>query len=263
MSILRYPGSRNHRGLSADLWRHSLDQFVSLDPLYGSRIFDDFLGVNTPDWTVNTAGVAGSTGHAFTRESAIHGIGNLTAVTAVDHEGVQAIYGAVTGGSVLIVPGKRTVYETLLYPKSGSNTFFAGLAEIVQILSSTSTLNDEGYIGFYRVNSGGLNFVCNNTGVGGAPESVEVMTSADLAALITAGDPLKVGVAVNIDGKVDICVNGVLKTTEAKTIEFVNVPTEYLTPRYIVARGATGDANPANVSADWVASFVQGEEDNL
>lgn len=261
MSLPRYPGSREHRGLSADLWRNLIDVFMSQDPVLGAKSEDDFNAAPV-GWTVSA--VNSGSNQALVQTTGFGGIGNLSATTGTDHMGAQAILGSASGGSYVVQNGQRLVCEALLYPNTDSDSFFVGLVEAgVTLWAADSTLADEGYIGFYRVNDGGLNFVCNNTGAGGAPESVEVISAATLAAAITAGDPVKVGFAVNADGTVDVCVDGYLDAETAAAIEFVNVPTETLAPRLIVARGADGDAATADISADWVKVAQEGTPDSI
>jgi len=261
MSLPRYPGSREHRGLSADLWRNLLDTFFAQDPVLGAEASDDFNAAPV-GWTV--AAVNSGSSAALVQTTGFGGIGNLSATTGTDHMGAQAILGSASGGSFQVANGQRLVCEALLYPNTDSDSFFVGLVEAgVTVWAADSTLADEGYIGFYRINDGGLNFVCNNTGAGGAPETVEVITSAVLAAAVTAGDPVKVGFAVNADGTVDISVNGVLNLEAAATIDAVNVPTEVLAPRLIVARGAAGDAATADISADWVKAAQEGTYNSI
>lgn len=275
-SIVRFPSSTgNDRSLTAGLWGKSLEQYVQADPEIGSFYFNDFLKPvsNTTDasaaegWFIQDA-AAGGTDESWLSTASPDGVVTLSATTGTDHFGIEAHRGATatTLGTVALPTHStdargRVIYETRVnLNDADSDTFFIGFTEpIVEFLSATSTLpTTSDYIGFYRSDAGAIQFVCANDNNGGTAvtDSVEVVADAS----VPTNEWVKLGFAVNPGpggtATVDIYVNGVRKNTESASINYLALPIEYLTQKYAITRGATGDIANADLPIDWVGTFV-------
>lgn len=265
MSKLRYPGSRTARDLSADLWRHSLEAYVSEDPALGSRYFDDFLvpSTNTTDatsvdgWFIEDM-AAGGTVESFASIAAVNGKRTLSATTGTAHFGIEAHRGVARAneGTILAGNGQRIVHEVLLSLPS-ADAYFVGLSESGALLfdATTGLVATQDYIGFFRSAGGDLTFVTATDNAGGTAvaDSVVVLAAASAPTGVS-----KLGFAINGDGTVDICVDGVLYPVAAKAINSLALPIEIITQKFMVGRGGGASAT-VSLPLDWVATFQQYE----
>lgn len=277
-NVVRYPNvSGNDRRQSADVWREALTAYAEQGPEYGSYYFDDFLEpyTNTSDatavngWFIQDA-AAGGTSESFASIDGVDGIRSLSAASGTDWFGIEAHRGeSATNVGLVTLPTHATdprgdaIYEVRLYDldSAEADTFFIGFTEpIVEFLSATGTLpTNSDYIGFYRVDAGGLQFVCANDNNGGTAVAYAVTILA--AADIPNNANCKFGFRVNDDQSVEIFVNGekIAVDTSGAVISVnpLALPIEYLTPKFSVLRGATGDNATVNLDLDWLGYFVK------
>lgn len=282
--VIRYPGSRAHRGFSADLWRQTLEQYAT-DPFFGRLEFTDCdeefanpgdaaaTAIDKP-WFIQDMAAGGTVESLVkltsTDYAADYGVWRLSATTGTDHFGIEMHRGltATTAGECHINAGQRIVFETLV-DVDNSDLFYIGLTEpIVQFLDATSDVPlTSDYIGFYKDEStGDLTFHIFNDNAGGTAQGVTatILANAD----IPANDWLKLGFAINADSTVTIVVDGTAYesgdltwtgTIAATDTVAGSLPIEPLTRKYISGRGSVGDDATVDLDIDWTAIFVQGE----
>jgi hypothetical protein len=132
---------------------------------------------------------------------------------------------------------------------------------IVEFLSATGTLpTSSDYIGFYRADAGGLQFVLANDNAGGtAVADSETLLSAAATTALTGQH--KIGFRVNADDSVEVYIDGekvkVNSSGAALAITATALPIESLTQKYATTRGATGDLATVALLIDWVATLVK------
>ena len=253
------------RGLMADLWRGSLQDYVSNDPAYGTRIKDDFVQPRlnatsasaNKDWWLQITG--GSTAQAFTSvDGDPDGSVLLSATpTTSGDDGATAHFGdeAATGNRVNLpthatAPRGRVVYQTRATRSHGTvRIYFAGLAPAAAaVLAAGGALPDSAYLGFRIDLSGNLDFVTKSaaTGSGGVSDSVRVLNVADFPTGVSI-----LGFAVNKDRSVDIVVNNQIFMVAARSINPLALPVVSLAPAYSV----DSDAAEA-VATTWVVDDI-------
>lgn len=270
------------RQRTPEVYRGVLEQYAH-DNTLGTYHTDDFTQPRTTaytttstavndGWIVGEAGATGSASGVFSNTSDADGIIRLTSVSDTDWEGSQAQAGeASTQGESIPLPTHSTdgrgtvVFEWYGVLNDDENdTFFIGLAEpdmaATALLSATGTLTDAAdYIGFYRIDSGDLQFVVRNDNAGGTAVEYEVDVTAD--ADIPEDESVKLSFRVNADDSVEVYVNEVriLKTSDTGAdidVPSTALPIEYLTRKLVVLRGATGDNNPAALNTDYIDCYV-------
>jgi hypothetical protein len=264
---------------SADLWRGVLEKYAA-DPEWGYYYEDDcqlvraaaaVAGAVLPDsqWWF-AAGAAGGTGTVASVAGSPEGLLRVAATTGTDHFGFELHKGltATTLGRIVLpthgVNPQGTVVTEARIDGTLTGTFFIGLAEaIANVLSATGTLpTDSDYIGIYRLNGGDVQLVAANDNAGGTAvlDAVTIMTDADFSALVTAGDPIKFGIRVNADNKVEVSINGsrIRANTSGEPLEInaLALPIESLTERVAVLRGADTDEATLTVDVDYFDTYV-------
>lgn len=277
------------RGLTASVWRQSLQAYCANNPEFGVRIKDDFetpVVANTSDasavsnWFIQDA-AAGGTSESLISTSHPNGYRTLSAATGTAHFGIEAHYGTTStslgtvftpfyGGSSATAAQQalrpnRVVYETRV-DLGTLGTFFIGLTEpIVEFLSSTSTLPaNSDFIGFYRLTDGALTFEIFNDNNGGTAvsDSITLLTSTEMAALESATadtNIVKLAFAINKQPwgiSFDVAVNGVWYGSLAKTLDPLACPIEALTPKYAIGRGGSSDTTVA-LPIDSIDVFME------
>lgn len=263
--VIRYPGNRDTRQLSADVWGGALEKFASGGPDFGSAYFEDFKDnkfANTTDassvggWFIQDL-AAGGTSESFAAINGKHGKQRLSAATGTAHFGIRAHLGAAatTGADVLLTAGNKFVFEILADLDSAGGVYFIGLTEaIAEFLSATSGLpTDSDYIGFHYDGTD-LKFVVRNDNAGGTASetTITVLTSAN----IPTGE-VNLAFAVNEDQTVAVAVNGARVAQDTlDTISADDIPIELLCPSIDIGRGAGSDTT-VQVDIDYIATFLQ------
>lgn len=265
---------RNGRDLSSSLWRESRDRFVSADPTFGVKNFDDFQvpvagadGSAAGGWEVNDA-TAGGTSPTFSTVAHPDGVRTIAATTGTAHYGAVATRsGALAADSAtglnVVLPSHaskargRYVFETRIDLPRTAAWFIGCSIESDGFFGTSSALPDAGYIGFYKTNNGDLVFACKSVASTGVADSVTVIPSASLSTVIGATGYLKLGFAVNVDKTVDICVNGVPYLTAASGLDPAALPVGDLQVKLAVGRGGGSDGS-VSAPVDFVADFIEG-----
>jgi hypothetical protein len=256
------------RGLSAALWRNSLQAYVANDPAYGVRIKDDFTehnpaitGTGTAElvrnWVVDRDGDDADGTVSFLNAAGPDGVAILASTTTSGDDGVTARYSPAlvnlpTHGSN---PRGRVVLEARVDDLDIAEVWFVGLSEANnQFLDGDSLLpDDQDYIGFYSDDHGAtVKFVIRNDNDGGTAVEDEVTV---LDADLDLAEFNKLGLAVNVDGSIEICVNGKRLFALESQIDRDAAPIETLTPRLCALTGAGSDA--PNIDVDSVDCFVE------
>ena len=277
---MSYPSTRVSQtavGLerSADLWGGVLEAFAN-DPTIGVLRSDDFtrpraqiIATYVEGWFLSEDSAAGVTGESFNTTGHPDGQASVAATSGTDHQGIKAQAGpsaSVSEGIVLPTHptlGKaEVVFEAIVELNVAKNdTLFVGLAEQDSaILSTTSVPNDDlDYIGFYRLDSGDLQFIVRNDNAGGTAVeyNVDVVAAADVP---DAAD-VKLGFRVDASGKVTITIDGVKVKVTSDTGVAINVPTtalpiEALSRTLLAARGETADNGTISVPCKSIDCFV-------
>ena len=271
------------RQRTPEVFRGVLEQYAH-DNTLGTYHSDDFTQPRTTaytttstavndGWIVGEAGATGSASGTFSNLADGDGVISLTGVTGTDWEGSQAQAGeASTQGESIPLPTHSTdgrgtvVFEWRgLVNDTEADTFFIGLAEpdmaATALLGATGVLTDAAdYIGFYRLDSGDLQFVVRNDNNGGTAVEYEIDVLAD-ADMPAAEAELKLSFRVNSDNSVEIYVDEVrvLKTSDTSAdvdVPSTALPIEYLTRKLVVLRGAAGDNDPVNLETDYIDCYV-------
>lgn len=275
---MSYPLSRfpfiGSKGRTSALWRGTLEKYGQ-DPNLVRTFLADFDSPKTlaftttaltagHSWIVGEAGATGAASGSFSSTSNSEGTMLLTAATNTDWEGAQVQAGEATAqGESIVLPTHSTgpkgevVFEaSVALLDSTNDTFFVGFAEpgmsATALLSATGVLTDAAdYIGFYRLDSGDLQFVVRNDNSGGTAVeyNVDVVADADLP----DNTWVKLGFRISETNKVEIWVDGAEVTRTSDTNAKINVPStalpiEYLTRKAVVLRGAAGDNDPASLN---------------
>jgi hypothetical protein len=225
-------------------------------------------------WIVGEAGATGSASGTFSNTADADGVVRLSGVTGTDWEGSQAQAGEATAqGESVVLPTHATdgrgtvVFEWYgLFDEETADTFFIGLAEpdmaATALLGATGGLTDAAdYIGFYRLDSGDLQFVVRNDNAGGTAVEyeVDIVTDANLADV--DNEQVKLSFRVNADNSVEVYYNEVriLKTSDTGAdidVPSTALPIEYLTRKLVVLRGAAGDNDPVQLDTDYIDCYV-------
>jgi hypothetical protein len=279
-TIARFPTlDGQDRQLTPDLWNNAREQWVEADPASGQFYFEDFVETllgNTTDasaqegWYIEEASAAGATAESFVSAVVAGGIGVavLSATTGTDEQGIEAHRGssATTGFTVNlpthgVSPQGRVIYETRVnLNDADSDQFFIGLAEpgIDLLIAAGALAADRDYIGFYRLDGGGIQFVCANDNAGGTAvtDAVTIVADAD----VPTNEWVRLGFSVNENLTVDIFYNGQRIGRDTSGVDIVidtdALPIETLTEKYAITRGATGDNANLDLPIDWVGTFV-------
>lgn len=241
------------RGLNADLWRHSLQDYARNDPAFGIRIKDDFTdhnnaitGTGTPEfvrsWSVDREAGNSDGTVSFLNSSSVDGVGQLNSTSTTNHGGITAQYvpALITTSQHSTDPRGRVVCQIRL-DFIDADTIFVGLSEAGdQFLSATSTLPaDEDFIGFYSVDGGtNVTFYCRNDNNAGTA----VEQTFDVTSYLSGTGYQNVGFAVNKDGSVEVVVNGYWLPGKITGITSAAVPIETLTPRLSATAGGGSTA---------------------
>jgi hypothetical protein len=253
-----------NRGLDAAVWQLALSDYVSNNPLYGTRFSDDFVetlvGLTgtvaaTIDrkWTVRDAAAAGGT-YAFANSVLVDGVGELSSTGTTNHFGVEA-----QGAGFFALPTHTTTPRGRLCFQARvdfdtADTVFVGLAENqANFLSATSALpTDSDYVGFYTDDNGAtLSFVCANDNAGGtAVTDTFTIPAGDISA---AGTYNNLAFSVDIDSNVIISVNGNVYAKLQAEIDPLALPIESLAVR--LAATAGGGTTAPEINIDRVDVF--------
>jgi hypothetical protein len=256
------------RGLSASLWRNSLQAYAANDPAFGVRITDDFTEVTvasatttpavTRNWSIDRDGDNADGTVTFDDSSAPDGVAILASNTTSGDDGVTAQYvpAIITLPTHTTAASRRgrVVFEARVDDIDVAEVSFIGLSEAGdQFLDGDSLLPvDQDYIGFYTDDHGAtLKFVMANDNNAGTAVTDEI-TIPDSDLDLTKFQ--KLGFAVNPDSSVEVCVNGKSLLSLAATLNPLALPIETLTPRLCALTGAGSDA--PNLDIDRLDVFV-------
>lgn len=281
---VRIATTEKTRQRTPEVYRGVLEQYAH-DNTLGTYHTDDFTQPRTTayttttpaandGWIVGEAGATGSASGVFSNIADADGVIRMTGVVGTDWEGSQVQAGEASAqGEAVVLPthstdGRGTViFEWLgVAEDSVADTFFIGLAEpdmaATAILGATGALTDGAdYIGFYRLDSGDLQFVVRNDNAGGTAVEyeVDVLSGADLELIDDVS--LKLSFRVNTDNSVEVYVNEVriLKTSDTGAdidVPSTALPIEYLTRKLAVLRGAAGDNDPVQLDTDYIDCYV-------
>lgn len=265
------------RGKSPLLWAGALERFS--EEAEGAHYVEDF--VNAVDassvdadgggetrfagqWTMVNSAAGGTNTNFATIADPTGAIGaaRLTAASGTDWFGVSAgrLSKCYKTPKHTSDPRSLLIFEVRV-DLSESDTYFLGLGEETsEFLSSTGTLpTDTDYIGFYRLNSGDLQFVMANDNNGGTAVTfaADILTDAAITALT---DFVKLGFRVNADGSVIVTVNEEIIVTRSDTGALFRptegaIPIETLNQIYETQRGETGDLAAVTIDFDWIETF--------
>lgn len=272
------------RGLTAVLWRQSLEAYTSNDPSYGYRIKDDFAGglvINagtaltgttavTSDgrWTAQDSGAAGGT-YTASIQGAPDGIARIANGTTTTDFGIEFAW----AGSSVTLPSAtssanrrgRVVFETR-FAANASDVLWAGLTSVAATANamgaSGNLVADSGYIAIMQQNDGSLHLMCKSAASGTASDTVILAASA-----YTTTGAHKWGFAVNDQPggasptgnavSIDIVIDGVWYNSVAKTFlanSMASLPTGFLSPRFYATSGDS--AAVASTDIDSIDVFV-------
>lgn len=249
------------RNLTADLWRQSLDEYVTAYPEHGVKIDEDFADYVSASST-GTASVGGS--YSVDREGADadgtasivtqdgpDGVALVSSSTTTNHNGVsvQRLPAVVVTPKHASTPRGRLVFEAIVDVDAA--VVFVGLTpKGDQFLSSTSTLpTTVDYIGFLKSGSA-YSFVSRRH------SNTTSDSFAIPAALLADGSKHKLGFAVNVDGSIDIAVDGRVIQKTVNKLSDACIPNVSLVPRVSATTGTGNDA--PSVSVDYLKVFVAG-----
>ncbi len=255
------------RTRSAVLWGHMQDRYAvdrALGTLYSEDFLEARLGVvNTSDkgWYLKEAGVALATSEGFTQATnSTIGQVDLTATTGTAHQAVEVIYGTNATPSATTALAENTTFGagTVIHESRidfvDSGVFFIGYSDPSgEFLTATTSLPSTtlDYIGFYRLGTDDLLFICSNGGTGGVFESVSVATTAQIESGYN-----KLGWAVDKDGAVIITRNGHYLETQSRAVRKAALPNSALSRRILVGRGAGSDAT-VTLRVDWFDEYIE------
>lgn len=242
------------RYLLADLWRNSLQDYVSNDPGYGYRQRTDFVteSLKTSDGTANqiTGTTAVTAAEGWTGQDAVAAGGTYT-VSIVEGDGgyMRLASGTTTNNQGVEVGRTMRQFALPSHSTTPSSRFVAqfrinnGTAADWGLLMSdaaynvpiagTNAIADVGYIGFRVNDAGDLLFVAKSAAAG----------TADSKTLIAAANFTKTGVhtlgfAVNADKTVDVDVDGVWYRNAVSTFNQAALPTGNLCVRFFGTCGS-------------------------
>lgn len=271
---------RTGRGLSP-IWRGALQAFSKNDPLFGQLVIaDDFLGPLTTNgtdasltvgtgWFIQDAAAGGTVENLSLEAGWPEGVALLSATTGTDHFGIEMHYGT-TSTSIGCVnlptattrPRGDVVFETRV-DVTDQKQFFIGLTEpIVEFLGATSALPaNSDYIGFFRSDGGGLQFVMANDNNGGTAvtDTYTLKTAAEMDALENAtvdNNWLNLAFRVNKDDSIEVSVNEEWYGIGKHALNPLALPIEALTPKFGIYRGATDDQATVELYIDYIYVFV-------
>lgn len=273
------------RGLSAVLWRQSLEDYVTDNTSYGVRFRDDFVADRAANSTTNTsqgnwfvliAGTAATfnVSHNLTNPD---GILDVTSTPSAADSGLYIKAATAAGtGYTFTTPAHATqgrgrlVYETRILSRSNATVrpFFAGMILNTQatspLLGTSSTMSDIGHAGFYIDLVGDLYFTSKATAGSTGTGFVQVKVLDHSDTQLSSLGPIKLGFAINDQPtgiSYDVVVNEVWYRAVAKQFTSACAPTVALTPSYAIASGvATSTAETFAVDSVDVfeASNVSG-----
>ena len=269
---------RTGRGLSP-IWRNALQAFSKNDPTFGVLVInEDFTGrfvTNATDaseangWFIQDAAAGGTVENLSLVAGNPDGVALLSATTGTDHFGIEAHWGTTsTSQGVVTFNGATTyargdvVYEARV-DATDQKQFFVGLTEpIVDFLGATSGLPaNSDYIGFFRSDGGGLQFVLANDNNGGTAvsDTYTIKTAAEMDALENASvdnNWLNLAFRVNKDDSIELSVNDEWYGISKNALNPLAIPIEALTPKFGAYRGATDDQATVELYVDYVHVFV-------
>lgn len=249
------------RGLTASLWRQSLEAYVSNNPEFGYRLKSDFIDEQLTTSDGATAQLTGTTAvtaaNGWTaQDSAVAG-GTYTVSLlnqdggwmSVDNNTGTADFGVEVGRTVrqfslpsaTSTPSYRTVFE-MRYSNTDADRIFAVLTDAAYNtpICGNNVLADVGYIGFNMNEAGDLIFQTSSAN-GGTTDSATILAAANW----TATGIHKLGFAVNADRSVDVVVDGTWYSPRVTLIDPLSLPTGVLAPRFGVSSGNSGTAPTA------------------
>ena len=249
-------------GLTAALWQQSLQRYVSENPEYGVRLKDDFT-----DYVLATGTTGASVSRGYSAVDSAAAGGTYTVATqngpdgslSVASDGTTNHFGVEVQRSPAVVTTPlhattasrrgRVVFEASV-DFSTADTAFVGLTEAgANFLSATSTLpSTSDYVGFYTADNGTtVVFHCVNDNDG----NTAVAQSYDVSAHVQSTGYNKLGFALNKDGSIEICVNGVWIPKSVHAIPSSTCfPIETLTVRFSATAGG-GTTAPAILVRDY------------
>lgn len=249
------------RGLQADLWRDSLQNYETNDPRYGVRFKRDFAGdchnvvaatgTTTPSYTggfvAQDAVTAGGT-YAITNVVGPNG------EVLVANNGTTADFGVEFGGEVLCFTtpkattaaerSRRLICDVRVDLVAVNGQFVVGFTSagaLVPIVGANDAIADHGYCVLQIDEAGDLNLLTKSA-TGGTADSVQVIANADWTKL----DQHVLGLAITKVGdsaQVEVCVDNQWYKPSVLNIDPDSIPTGYL--RFVSGATTSGTTAPS------------------